>query len=105
MSAHGIDTRHAQHELPVVLVGRVTLQAGHLLENLPILWEKANPQERHSILNGFLECVYVDLAKPGTVVGINPKPQFMGLFQLIQANSESPAPIEIKLRVSGRLGA
>ena len=39
-----------------------TLQAGHLLEDLPRLWSKANPQERHTILRGFLECVYVDLS-------------------------------------------
>lgn len=67
----------------VVPEERSTLQAGHLLENLPLLWEKANVEERHSILNGFLECVYVEIQKPGTVVGIKPKPQFMGLFQFM----------------------
>ena len=74
----------------VVPEERSTLQAGHLLEDLPLLWEKANLEERHSILNGFLECVYVDLQKPGTVVGIKPKPQFMGPFQFMDANSASP---------------
>ena len=66
------------------------------MENLPLLWEKANPTERHSILNGFLECVYVDLQKPGTVVGIKPKPQFMWLFQFMDAKSETPVPVENK---------
>ena len=78
----------------VVPEERSTLQAGHLLENLPLLWEKANPQERHSILSGFLECVYVDLQKPGTVVGIKPKPQFMGLFQFMQTKPEPAVTAE-----------
>ena len=80
----------------VVPEERSTLQAGHLLENLPLLWQKASPEERHSILNGFLECVYVDIQKPGTVVGIKPKPQFMGLFQFMEAKSETPVSPEIK---------
>ncbi|MEC4670057.1 MAG: hypothetical protein VST65_11055, partial [Nitrospirota bacterium] len=53
------------------------LQAGRLLEDLPLLWEKAQLEERHTILRGFLECVYVDLAEPPTLVGIKPKPQFL----------------------------
>ena len=61
------------------------LQARHLLENIPLLWEKANLEERYSILNGFLECVYVDLQ--GKVVGIKPKPRFMGLFQFMDAEA------------------
>lgn len=78
----------------VVPEERATLQAGHLLENLPLLWEKASLEERHSILEGFLECVYVDLRRPGTVVGIKPKPQFMGLFQFMEARTETSAPLE-----------
>ena len=80
----------------VVPEERSTLQAGHLLENLPLLGEKANPEGRHSILNGFLECVYVDIQKPGTVVGIKPKPQFMGLFQFMDAKSESAVAMETR---------
>ena len=68
------------------------VQAGHLLENLPLMWEKADLEERHTILKGFLECVYVDLAEPTTLVGIKPKPQFLEF--LGQAGSESRAPDE-----------
>ena len=78
----------------VVPEERSTLQAGHLLENLPLLWERANPEERHSILSGFLECVYADLQKPGTVVGIKPKPQSMGLFQFMQTKPEPAVTAE-----------
>jgi len=53
------------------------LQAGHLLEDLSLMWDKAQLGERHTILRGFLECVYVDLAEPPTLVGIKPKPQFL----------------------------
>ncbi len=53
------------------------LQAGRLLEDLPLMWDKAQLEERHTILRGFLECVYVDLAEPPTLVGIKPKPQFL----------------------------
>ena len=80
----------------VVPEERSTLQAGHLLENLPLLWEKANLAERHTILSGFLECVYVDLKEPASVVGIKPKPQFMGLFQFMGAHSGSPTTSENK---------
>ena len=51
-------------------------------------------EERHSILNGFLECAYIDLQKPGNVVGIKPKPQFMGLFRFMDAKSESAMTAE-----------
>ena len=54
------------------------------------MWEKADLEERHTILKGFLECVYVDLAEPTTLVGIKPKPQFLEF--LGQAGSESRAP-------------
>ena len=47
-------------------------------------------EERHTILKGFLECVYVDLAEPTTLVGIKPKPQFLEF--LGQAGYESRAP-------------
>jgi site-specific DNA recombinase len=60
---------------------RSTLQAGQLLENLPLLWSKANLEERHTILNGFLDCVYVDITKPARLVGIRPKPQFVELLK------------------------
>ena len=53
------------------------LQAGRLLEDLPLMWDKAQLEERHTILRGFLECVYVDLAEPPTLVGIKPKSQFL----------------------------
>ena len=66
------------------------LQAGHLLEDLPLMWDKAQLGERHTILRGFLECVYVDLAEPPTLVGIKPKPQFLEFLD--RAGSEEKDP-------------
>ena len=71
-----------------------TLQAGHLPEDLPSLWEKANLAERHTILSGFLECVYVDLKEPASVVGIKTKPQFTGLFLFMNTKSDTPVLLE-----------
>ena len=75
---------------------QAALQAGHILENIPMLWAKAKLEVRHTILGGFLRCVYVDLKEPASVVGIKPKPQFMGLFQLMDTHSGSPTPLENK---------
>ncbi len=74
---------------------RSTLQAGHLLENLPLLWSKANPEERHAILSGFLEAVYVDLATK-QIVGIRPKPQFLGLLGMVDTNTGGGALLQNK---------
>ena len=75
---------------------RSTLQAGHLLENLPLLWGKANLEERHRILSGFLECVYVDIKEPASVVGVKPKPQFLGLLQLVEPDPDSGVTLDNK---------
>ena len=80
----------------VVPEERATLQAGHLLENLPLLWEKANLEERRTILGGFLECVYVDLKDPATIVGIKPKPQFLGLFRFVNTQPGSGVSLDNK---------
>ena len=70
------------------------MQAGHLLENLPLLWSKANPEERHTILEGFLDGVYVDMRKPGSLVGIKPKPQFLELLKFVNANPDSGVELQ-----------
>ena len=65
------------------------MQAGYLLENFPLLWRNANVGERHTILKGFVECVYVDVEDRGTVVGIKPKPQFAELFPVVNTELDS----------------
>ena len=48
----------------------------------------------HTILSGLLECVSVDLKERGSVVGLKPKPKFMGLFQFMGAKSKTPMRLE-----------
>ena len=70
-----------------------TREAG-MLENLPLLWTKANPEERQTILNGLLDCVYVDIEKPGTLVWIKPNSQFFLGF--VNINPESGIELQNK---------
>jgi hypothetical protein len=46
------------------------LKAGEQLENLGALWEVATLEEKHTLLSGMLEAVYVDLAVSRSIVGI-----------------------------------
>jgi DNA invertase Pin-like site-specific DNA recombinase len=57
------------------------LNAGEFLESLGLLWEKATLEEKHRLLAGMLEAVYVDLAASRSIVGIQPKPPFNPLFE------------------------
>ena len=59
----------------------VALNAGELLESLGLIWEKATFEEKHRLLAGMLEAVYVDLAASRSIVGIQPKPPFYPLFE------------------------
>ena len=70
------------------------LQAGQLLEDLPLMWDKAQLEERHTILKGFLECVYVDLAEPPTLAGIKPKPQFLEFLGRVGTEEGAPGKSE-----------
>jgi hypothetical protein len=57
-------------------------EAGKLLEDLPGLWEQADPGERRRILLTMLEAVYVDAVEERRVVAIKPKPAFRALFEI-----------------------
>jgi hypothetical protein len=61
-----------------------TLNAGELLETLGLIWEKATLEEKHRLLMGMLEAVYVDLAATRSIVGIQPKPPFYPLFESLK---------------------
>ena len=55
-------------------------EAGHLLEDLPRLWEEADLTERRKLLLGMLDAVYVDTLDERAIVAIRPKPAFMSLL-------------------------
>ena len=58
------------------------------------MWDKAQLEERHTILKGFLDCVYVDLAEPPTLVGIKPKPQFLEFLGRVGTEEGAPGKSE-----------
>ena len=58
------------------------MEAGNLLEDLPVLWEEADLTERHNLLMAMLEAVYVDTVEGKSVVAILPKPAFRPIFEV-----------------------
>jgi len=57
------------------------MEAGKLLENLPVLWEEADLTERRKLLMAMLDAVYVDTVEEKSVVAIRPKPAFRPLLE------------------------
>ena len=56
------------------------MEAGKLLENLPVLWEEADLAERRKLLMAMLDAVYVDTVEEKSVVAIRSKPAFRPTF-------------------------
>ena len=65
------------------------MEAGKLLENLPVLWEEADLAERGKLLMAMLDAVYVDSVKEKSVVAIRPKPAFRPIFEVATAHDGS----------------
>lgn len=64
------------------------------LERLGLIWQKATLEEKHKLLSGMLEAVYVDLAASRSIVGIQPKPPFYPLFEVSKQKSEAKATVQ-----------
>ena len=60
------------------------ITAGELLENLGPVWEIATLEEKHRLLSGMLEAVYVDMLASRSIVGIQPKAPFYPLFESLK---------------------
>lgn len=73
----------------VVPEADATLNAGELLETLGLVWEKATLGEKHRLISGMLEAVYVDLAATRSIVGIQPKPSFYPLFESLKQKPDN----------------
>ena len=58
------------------------MEAGNLLENLPVLWQEADLTERRKLLMAMLDAVYVDTVEEKSVVAILPKPAFRPIFEV-----------------------
>ena len=65
------------------------MEAGNLLEDLPVLWEEADLTERHNLLMAMLEAVYVYTVEEKSVVAILPKPAFRPIFEVATSREGS----------------
>ena len=65
------------------------MEAGKLLEGLPVLWEEADLAERRKLLMAMLDAVYVDTVEEKSVVAIRPKPAFRPIFEVATAHDGS----------------
>jgi hypothetical protein len=58
------------------------VEAGKLLENLPVLWEETDLAERRNLLMAMLDEVYVDTVEKKSVVAIRPKAALRPIFEV-----------------------
>ena len=65
------------------------MEAGKLLEDLPVLWEEADLAERRKLLMAMLDAVYVDTVEEKSVVAIRPKPAFRPIFEVATTRAGS----------------
>jgi len=65
------------------------MEAGNLLENLPVLWQEADLTERRKLLMAMLDAVYVDTVEEKSVVAIRPKPAFRPIFEVATTRAGS----------------
>ena len=65
------------------------MEAGNLLENLPVLWQEADLTERRKLLMAMLDAVYVDTVEEKSVVAIRPKPAFRPIFEVATTRASS----------------
>jgi hypothetical protein len=89
----------------VVPESDATIQAGEMLENLGVIWERATLDEKHRLLRMMLEAVYVDLAASRSIVGIQPKGPFYPLFDSLKRLPDNKVlifrPGEVEERKTG----
>jgi len=72
--------RLASLQLPEV---DIALEAGALLDQMQDLWLEATVDERHELLSGMLEAVYIDVPSR-LLVGITPKGPFRQVFSVLE---------------------
>ena len=68
--------------LLVVPDADAAVTAGKLLEDLPVLWKKADLAERRRTLLTMLDAVYVDTVEEKRIVAIRPRPAFRPLLEI-----------------------
>jgi len=66
-----------------------TLEAGKLVENLGTLWRNADLAERHQLIAGMLDAVYIAMVETRQVVAVSPKPPFPCLLEVVSTKADS----------------
>ena len=79
--AYQAETRQLKERIASLVVPEVdiAMEAGALLEQVQDLWQEATLNERHDLLTGMLEAVYIDLPRR-QVVGVTPRGPFRHAF-------------------------
>jgi hypothetical protein len=89
--AYEAETRYLKERLSSLVVPEVNVavEAGILLERIQDLWQEATLEERHALLSGMIEAVYIDLPSR-VVVGITPKGPFRQAFSTLEGETLVP---------------
>ena len=55
-----------------------------MLEGLGMVWDKATFEERHKLLAGMLDAVYIDLWVSRSIIGLQPKPSILSSLRVFE---------------------
>ncbi len=88
---YDLQRRTLQDALAVLVMPETdaALDAGQILETLGLVWGTATVEERHRLLSGMMEALYVGLAASRAIVGVQPKPPFRVLFESLRTQPGS----------------
>lgn len=90
--AYQSEKRQLKERISSLVIPEVDLavEAGALLEQVQDLWAEATLGERHELLAGMIDAVYIDL-RSRLVVGVLPKPSFRQAFSTLEGDLLIPA--------------
>ena len=87
--AYQAETKQLKERIASLVVPEVdiAMEAGALLEQVQDLWQEATIAERHDLLTGMLEAVYIDLPHR-EIVGVTPKGAFRHAFTALSQKGD-----------------
>ena len=104
--AYQSEKRQLKERISSLVVPEVDLavEAGALLDQVQDLWAEATLGERHELLSGMIDAVFIDL-RSRQVVGLRPKAPFLQVFSSLEGELlipvEEAAPILLWWRRRG----
>ena len=89
--AYQSEKRQLKERISSLVIPEVDLavEAGALLDQVQDLWAEATLGERHELLSGMIDAVYIDLPSR-QVIGILPKTPFLQAFTALEADGLVP---------------